>query len=68
MPARTATVGRSALLGTYAAPMSENTSDADRAADGGEELKDDDQGAGIGFDDEPNTFEPEEDPEAAEPK
>lgn len=48
--------------------MSENTSDADRAADGGEELKDDDQGAGIGFDDEPNTFEPEEDPEAAEPK
>lgn len=28
---------------------------------------DDQEGVGIGMDDEPNTFEPEEDPEATEP-
>ena len=49
-------------------PMTEGTPDEDRPTTGGEELKDDDQGAGIGFDDEANTFEPEEDPEAAQPE
>ncbi|MDO5712108.1 MAG: hypothetical protein Q4P32_10275 [Micrococcales bacterium] len=40
--------------------MSENTPDENRN-DGAEELKKDDEGAGVGFEDEPNTFEPEED-------
>lgn len=46
--------------------MSQSTPDEDRPTTGGEKLKDDDQGAGIGLDDEPNTFEIEEDPEATE--
>ncbi len=48
--------------------MSENTPEQDRPATGGEKLEDDDQGAGIGFDDEANTLEPEEEPEATESK
>lgn len=52
--------------GAYAAPMSQSTPDEERPTTGGEKLKEDDQGAGIGLDDEPNTFELEEDPEATE--
>lgn len=48
--------------------MSENIPDEDRPTTGGETLEDDDQGAGIGFDKESNTFEPEEDPDANESK
>lgn len=48
--------------------MSESTPDERRPTTGDETLEDDDQGAGIGFDDEPNTFEPEEDSEATAPE
>lgn len=48
--------------------MSESTSDKDRPTTSAEELKDDDQGAGIGFDEESNTFEPEEEPDANQPE
>lgn len=44
--------------------MSEDTSDETRPTTSDEKLEDDDQGAGIGFEDKPNTFEPEEDSEA----
>ncbi len=48
--------------------MSEHTPNEDRPSTGGEELKNDDQGAGIGLDDEANTFEPEEEPDATKPE
>lgn len=44
--------------------MSEETREDVQPGSNEEALERDDEGAGIGFDKEPNTFEPEEDPEA----
>lgn len=48
--------------------MSEGTPEDDRPTPSGEELKRDDEGAGVGFEDKPNTLEPEEEPEATDTK
>lgn len=44
--------------------MSEESRHQDPDSD--EEFEQNEEGAGLGMDDEPNTFEPEEDPEATE--
>ncbi len=45
--------------------MSEEPREQDPGTD--EELRENEEGVGLGMDDEPNTFEPEEDPEATDP-
>lgn len=46
--------------------MSDETNNDPSTSDSAEEAKQNDEGIGLGHDGEPNSFEPEEDPEAVD--